>query len=326
DGHLDIAFGSGRGERGAIIYWGQGSRDYQKFRRTFIPDSIGGEPLNAADVNRDGYLDLLVPVGSQLLVHWGNDRGDYSKDRRLVLPTEGSSSVLAADFNRDGWLELVVPNYNTGTSRAGFSRVFWGGPEGHSEKRMTLLPTNGGAGSLAADFNRDGFLDLLIVCHRSEGDPNQPGVYGDHVTNSYIYWGSEKGFDPDRRLGIPADGPHYDYGVNLGNIYDRTYEFNYVSSPYACGDKVPSRIEWKGETPYGSRLKFQVRMADSPQSLKSAPWVGPEGVNTSYEYSGSPIRNLKGVLIQYRAIFTSPDGISYPVLESVSIGFWDGSS
>src|SRR5262249_54508242 len=163
-----------------------------------------------------------------------------------TLATVGNVGVAVADLNRDNWLDLVLPVYSTGTSRSWVSPIFWGGPEGYSEKRITQLPSNGGTGSLTADFNLDGFPDLLMINHRSEGDPSKLGAFGDHTSDSWIYWGSAGGFQKDRKLGIPAEGPHYDYGLDLGNIYDRSYEFQYVSSGYACNSKVPIRIEWNG--------------------------------------------------------------------------------
>jgi len=51
--------------------------------------------------------------------------------------------------------------------------------------------------------------------------------------------------------------------------------------------------------------------------------MGPDGVNTFYEYTGSVVRDIKGPWIQYRATFESPDGVSYPILEAVTIQFED---
>ena len=93
-----------------------------------------------------------------------------------------------ADVNQDGWLDLVCPNYNTGSSRSTLSRIYLGGPDGFPAERMFTLPTNSGAGSLVTDFNQDGYTDILLVCHRSEGDPNRIGSFGDHVTDSFLYW------------------------------------------------------------------------------------------------------------------------------------------
>ena len=36
----------------------------------------------------------------------------------------------------------------------------------------------------------------------------------------------------NRRLEIPTEGAHNDYGIDLGNIYDRRYEFAYVSAAH----------------------------------------------------------------------------------------------
>ena len=64
------------------------------------------------------------------------------------------------------------------------TRIYLGGPNGLSKNRMFELPSNAGTGSMVADFNHDGYADILIICHRSEGDPNKIGSFGDHVTES----------------------------------------------------------------------------------------------------------------------------------------------
>jgi hypothetical protein len=328
DNCLDVCFGARDGERGAVVYWGDGTRDYGTGRQTFIPDSLGTTYPNAADVNRDGHLDLLLlrSAGAtdrcaQSFVYLAGEHGQFSRERRLEFPTVGALTSTFADFNEDGWVDLVVPAYGTGKTRKTNSRLFWGGPDGYSDQRMTLLPSNGGAGALAADFNRDGHRDLLIVCHRREGDPSKIGVFNDHVTNSLIYWGSADGFDTDHTLGILSEGAHQSYGVDVGDIYYRQFELEYISSPHECGAAVPTRIDWKSTSRPRSRLRFQIRAAATRAELSSAAWLGAGGSGTFFERPGTPIRGAAHPWIQYRVVFVSLDGVDYPRLDEVAIHF-----
>ncbi|MBI4578592.1 MAG: hypothetical protein HY718_02760, partial [Planctomycetes bacterium] len=68
----------------------------------------------------------------------------FSAARRTGLLTDSGSGALALDFNGDGWLDLSVacharPN---GDHRAQ-SSLFFGGPDGFSDYRKLLLPTEG---------------------------------------------------------------------------------------------------------------------------------------------------------------------------------------
>ena len=328
DGFLDLLFASG--DEGVPIFWGAGTRNYSPSRRSFVAGSKGLGAVEVADLNQDGSLDLVlsraIEAGSRLttgFVYWGRGHGDYAEDRRDSFEIEGTILITVADVNQDGWLDLLCPNYNTGSSRATLSRVYLGGPDGFPSERMFTLPTNSGTGSLVTDFNQDGYNDILWVCHRSEGDPNQIGSFGDHVTDSFLYWGGADGFQPDRRLGIPARGPHNDSGVDLGNIYDRRHEYDYISSVHVYGDSVPRSITWKAQTPHGSRVRLQLRSAAGAEGLEKASWIGPGGPGTYYEQPGALRRpDASHQAMQYRAVLNpTATGAVSPILEEVVVVF-----
>jgi hypothetical protein len=326
DGHLDLLMRTKDQVTG--VFWGDGTRNYGDNRVTIIPESKGAGSAEAADLNRDGYLDLILTRSSQASrramshIYWGNEKGEYSADNRQPFETEGIIVVTVADVDQDGWLDLVCPNYNTGSSRSTLSRIFMGGPDGVKAERMFVLPTNSGTGSMVADFNRDGYSDVLFVCHRSEGDPNKIGDFGDHLTDSFLYWGGPNGFSVENRLGVPAEGPHQDSVVDLGHIYDRRLEWKYTSSAHNYGGAIPRDIAWQSQQPYGSRVLLQIRTAASEEGLEDAPWSGPSGAGTYYEHPSSVLQPAAShSWIQYRATLRSPYGAASPALEEVTIVF-----
>lgn len=322
DGHLDLVTHPG-GKANAAIFWGDGTRKYGPERRTEVPDTSGVASSEAADMNRDGLLDLILTRRGYApsYVYYGNAKGEFSSDRRSSFTPIETQGVTVGDLDADGWLDIVAPTYKHQGSRATLTRVFLGGPGGVSDERFIELPTHSGTGSQIADYNRDGHPDLLLICHRGEGDPNRTGSPSDHVTDSYLYWGGPDGFRADRRLLIPARGPHYDSGVDLGNIYDRTLRFDYISPPHAFSGRGDG-IEWEAKTPFGSAVEFQIRTASSREGLAEAEWVGPRGEDSYFRKSGSRLTTPPGHgWIQYRAVLISSNGAGSPVLERVSIGF-----
>jgi hypothetical protein len=67
-------------------------------------------------------------------------------------------------------------------------------------------------------------------------------------------------------------------------------------------------------------VKFQIRSAVSEEGLESAQWEGPEGPGTYFGESGAALEvGGNHRWLQYRVIFTTPDGGSTPVLEEVHI-------
>jgi hypothetical protein len=323
DGQLDLVV-PGSPTLAASIYLGDGTRGYAASRRTYIPGSEGASNAEIADFNRDGALDLVLTrrQTAPSHVYYGDARGGFSVDRRTELKTSDCQGVTVGDLNRDGWLDLVCPSYSDTGSRATRSQVYWGSAGGFSDARVLTLPSNAGTGSQIADYNRDGFRDLLLYCHRSEGDPDRAGAFGDHLTDSFLFWGGPDGWRPDRRLGIPGRGTHFDSGVDLGRITDRANEFDYFSPPHHYGPARGDRIDWVAQCPFGTAVRFQIRTSATAAGLEQAPWRGPRGQGSEYNVAGARLFTGPGdEWIQYRARLAGPDGAVSPVLERVSLSF-----
>jgi FG-GAP-like repeat len=108
------------GDLDSFVNWGS-SRGYSTQNRTELPTIFSGAPA-AADLNRDGYIDLIFPNGGTVLLHpgdqvfhrgafiyWGGKDG-YRKDRMTELPTNNAVAALVADFAGDGWDDVVFAN------------------------------------------------------------------------------------------------------------------------------------------------------------------------------------------------------------------------
>jgi hypothetical protein len=132
-----------------------------------------------------------------------------------------------------------------------------------------------------------------------------------------IYWGGRDGFSVERRLMIPSYGPHPVNIRDMGNSYDRGLYEDYFSSPHAIASgKSPATISWKAQTPHGTAVKFQVRLAETRDGLASAAW------SDWFDKSGATIdRPATGKWMQYRARLTTPNGAATPYLTSVTITF-----
>ena len=99
DGHLDIAMTSYRSDRTrelpAFVYWGDGRRHFGAQRRTILP-AANSSAIRSADLNRDGFLDLVISnhqkYGDHGLggthIYWGGAAG-FHHAQRTWLPTVG---------------------------------------------------------------------------------------------------------------------------------------------------------------------------------------------------------------------------------------------
>ncbi|VAX21021.1 hypothetical protein MNBD_IGNAVI01-402 [hydrothermal vent metagenome] len=315
DGFQDLIFGNQYKKELAIILYGNGTRNFGK-RILWLPKSEGTGMAGVADLNKDGLLDIAFAHNKHVLIYYG--RSDKNFDGPIVLPIQAKTMTIG-DVNNDGWLDLVCPYYKGNGRRTWYSSVLLGSDKGYSVENSLKFPTNGGTGSLICDFNRDGYMDVFFYCHRKDGSYDKIKDYGDHHTNSLLYWGSKDGFSDKNVQKLPSVGAHYDMGVDIGNIYNRENEFSYISSPYLSDELNTVSIDWDAEVPADTDLKFQIRTADSEASLKKATWNGPKGAGTYFTKTDNSITNLSGRWIQYRVIFNMGNGADTPILNKVEI-------
>ncbi|MCX6992890.1 MAG: VCBS repeat-containing protein [Kiritimatiellaeota bacterium] len=168
NGYLDLVIGTysassdnylksaGNFESFVVVYW-NGPDGFRENRKMYLP-AYAACSLAVADFNNDGILDIYA--GSyhgvrtrdvDSFIYWGGPRGHYSAERRKRLFTHSASGCIANDFNEDGWIDLAVANHKVYGSHPGHSMVWWNGPAGFSEQRVTWLPTNGPHGMLVQE-------------------------------------------------------------------------------------------------------------------------------------------------------------------------------
>lgn len=145
--------------------------------------------LNAADVNRDGNLDLaLLDGGAQkLYILTGNGAGGFANPVSYKASPQGDTMMLA-DFNGDGAMDVVAGSDFT----AQLTILLGAGAGGFQpETLFSLAGTFDAAIRLGAgDFNGDGKLDLIYLGRQSfqfyflPGDG--AGKFGQAVPISFV--------------------------------------------------------------------------------------------------------------------------------------------
>ncbi|PYV16658.1 MAG: hypothetical protein DMG07_07420 [Acidobacteria bacterium] len=194
DGFIDILFANEHDARtydvGCYLYW-NGPDGFHAAVRSEL-QGFGTVGAQAADLDRDGRPDLVLvsrnsgsfgPIDS--FIYWGNARHRYGPAAMTRIPGTGEAIPTIADFDGNGYPDIALPN----------GWIYWGGPEGYSVRNRADLGVKNGHGTAVGDFNRDGYLDLVVTAGQAQ-TPESP-------SRGLIFSGSPQGYRPERKQELP---------------------------------------------------------------------------------------------------------------------------
>jgi hypothetical protein len=352
DGWLDIVFSNSAGfppieelmDYGqnyafpdSYIYLG-GPGGFSKERRIDLPTK-GATDVKAADLNKDGYLEIIfsnagsfsLPPLPDSYIYWGGPEG-YSTARRTDLATNGASAVSVADLNKDSWPDLVLAVTGTylylGKPQFPNSFVYWGGPDGFSDRRRQALPTEASQGATVTDVNGDGVLDILfsqlgdfcqpyrpVLIYHGTGDPN--AFYTTEKTSTLpgqISYGSIV-------VGPPDGGDYMSHGDVVVAKYDRPDAY------VAEGQLISSVARFKEGGPAWTDLNYSAEVPDGTSAVlvienssDGKDWVEGGRVQLQSGEHGLKLRQA-GIKLtaqtRYRLLLTSAGGNAAPVIKKI---------
>ncbi len=180
-----------------FAYYGTPDHRYKSENRRDYPVKFGSNVYAIADVDNDGYVELIITGADGLRVFKGTPAGPDPSNYYDLIHTPGTiagiGGVLVGDINRDGWLDLIMSPFMYGNSEKELENsvfVYFGGPEGFSDTRRMVLPSYLSAAEaiLLADIDNDGYVDFL---------------YGDKGGFIGVYYGGPEGFSRNRFGKIP---------------------------------------------------------------------------------------------------------------------------
>ncbi len=147
-----------------------------KSEPVWTASGVGAYSLAFADVNKDGYADLICGApfqgaGGKLYAFYGGPTGfpampSWSIEHPIAASALGYSVAGAGDVNQDGFEDIIAgaPYYSNGM---GAAYLFHGGPAGLPSFYTVDLYGQAGwnfgtAVSGAGDVNKDGYADVVV--------------------------------------------------------------------------------------------------------------------------------------------------------------------
>jgi hypothetical protein len=187
DGKVDLLMSS-VDNSGAAVLLGNGDG-------TFQPAEVyatGGQPyfFATADVNGDQNIDICVvdSYGNYITVLLGNGDGTFSPRKNLPLGNSQPNvdSAVIGDFDGDGKPDVAV------SVQTGLAVLLGNGNGTFKQSLVTNTTAQSLSSTSAADFNRDGHVDLLLngttlLLGRGDGTFGTPiKMNSDSSTRSFV--------------------------------------------------------------------------------------------------------------------------------------------
>ncbi|KQS33583.1 hypothetical protein ASG33_05835 [Dyadobacter sp. Leaf189] len=141
------------------------------FTKQVIREMPGATYTNIRDINNDGWPDIvaLFAHGDEGIWLFTNDRkGGFTEKNILRFPPVfGSSSFQLADVNQDGLEDIIY----TAGDNSDYSRILkpyhglyiFTNTGNFTFKQTFFYPINGCTKAIAADFDKDGKLDIATI-------------------------------------------------------------------------------------------------------------------------------------------------------------------
>jgi hypothetical protein len=187
DGHPDLVIAMNRGPLQLMIGDGKGGFTAGPALQRVGPNPDCAGPLVAADVNRDGKLDIIASQCQDGIgIFLGAGNGTFATALRIPISGLNRSinqTMAVADFNKDGIPDIAIATL-TGVV------VLLGNGDGTFREPVPAaegIPLK----FITADVNRDGNVDLIVMA----ADPSvRPApMFGSAGNSVNVYLGDGRG-------------------------------------------------------------------------------------------------------------------------------------
>ena len=211
DGRQDLAVAVYQGPQsfagGSLVFFGQGGRQFEQSADVIPTEGAlhaaivpAGKTAPAGVVFSNSQGGTILEQAPSLL-YWGGP-GGFDAANRLEIPVRSGYEATCADLDADGFPDLVALDSMHAGQRAELdpwagANIFRGGANGFdpSARREVLREISLGTSNVA-DFDQDGYLDLVLGQFANGGQ----------ATEVIIYYGSDRGFELRNRRSVPSPG------------------------------------------------------------------------------------------------------------------------
>jgi hypothetical protein len=192
DGALDIFIANhpySNGQGGEDEVWFNDGKAHFTNSGQKLGRSDAARRVKLADVNSDGFLDAIVLNGDTNRIWLNNGKGQF-KESSHNLGIGENIDLTVCDIDNEGDQDIIIVKGAWGKKPKGIE-VWINDGKGNFSKSQSIGDYDG-YGIAAGDFNKDQYLDLVVV-----NGPNQP---------NQIFLNDKRGHFYDSKIDIGSGG------------------------------------------------------------------------------------------------------------------------
>lgn len=165
DGDLDLAVAAGdayNNIRSPARIYKNNNGTFESTAYWSSVDSIPSDAIRFADLNQDGYLDLIVGGYRKLWVYY-NQNGILPQSASWSINEHGwILRIATGDYDNDGWIDVAIAVNGQLTADSSYIKVFKNNQgQLYATSSFTMLRNRHYCSCVAwGDINNDGFLDM----------------------------------------------------------------------------------------------------------------------------------------------------------------------
>jgi len=291
---------------------------------TIDGDFDGASSVYTADINSDGYLDVLgAAVQDDNITWWENVDGSGTIWLEHIVSDDfdGAKSVYSSDVNGDGYMDLL------GAAWIADDITLWLNLDG-SGTNWTELTINGDFNAPSSiqttDVNGDGYMDVLGGAYNAD-----IVTWWENIDGSGINWVEHtvnrnvNGPNSVCSADVNGDGcmdilaaAYWGNQIAWWDLVSYSTEGTLESSCLYVGiDPGWGYLDWTAEEPASTGISFQVRSCDSPDISGMGAWS--DTLHTPCSLDGLLAEGTS--YFQYKAILQTSDTSFTPVLDDITV-------
>lgn len=168
DGNLDILVSHNGGFTPISKIMNNGNFNFQNSTSIYTNAGDGYKAYNfkCADIDKDGYNDIIVGEGNTSEIHWLKNDGTGNFTNHTIATSIACNTIDVGDIDKDGFIDIIA----TSNNEYGASYLHWIKRTSNGFSSPIIIDIQSLKSLKLGDINNDGYLDIVGTAYEYPSD------------------------------------------------------------------------------------------------------------------------------------------------------------